>query len=102
MNLGSVVGFKHPALSSEHDCVLNIARFLNEAGVPWKAMNHQLSVSRWLFGKEHSAATERDKATRPEKRWCVDLALRDPDTFLNATLPVEDNLWNSPALVDIC
>jgi hypothetical protein len=92
VNLGNVVGFKHPALVSEHDCVIQFARFLNEAGVPWEAMNHELSVSRWLFDKEHPVATEREKARRQGKsnNWRVDLALRDSEAFRNAQLPSEN------------
>jgi hypothetical protein len=89
VNLGNVVGFKHPALVSEHDCVIHFARFLNEAGVPWEAMNHELSVSRWLFDNEHPAATARKEAALGEKRWRVDLALRDTEEFRNAPLPIE-------------
>jgi hypothetical protein len=90
VNLGSVVGAKHPALLSEQDCAIRFARFLRKAGVPWDAMNHELSVSRWLFDKEHPAATARTEATAGEKRWRVDLALRDSEEFLNAAFPVEN------------
>jgi hypothetical protein len=46
VNLGSVVGFKFPTLLSEQDCAMHFARFLNEAGVPWEAIHHQVSCSR--------------------------------------------------------
>ena len=42
VNLGSVVGFKYPAILSEHDCVMHFARFLHEAGVEWNDMHHQV------------------------------------------------------------
>ena len=88
VNLGSVVGAKHPALVSEHDCVIRFVRFLRKAGVPWDAMNHELPVSRWLFDGEHPAATARLEAPASEKRWRVDLALRDAEAFGKASLPV--------------
>jgi hypothetical protein len=84
VNLGSVVGFKYPSLLSEQDCVIHFARFLNEAGVPWEAIHHQLSVSRWLFEPPHPAATAGGS------RWRADLALLDSDDFLGATLPATD------------
>src|SRR5438132_3664922 len=84
VNLRSVTGFRHPALLSEQDCVMHFARFLNETGVPWDAIHHQVSVSRWMFDKQHPAAT----ASNPgERRWRVDLALVKSDDFLAATLP---------------
>lgn len=83
VNLGSVVGFKHPALVSEHDCVVHFARFLNETGVAWEAMHHQVSVSRWLFGDEHPAAT----VATDQPRWRVDIAILGEEEFRTAELP---------------
>jgi hypothetical protein len=84
VNLGSVTGFKHPALVSEQDCVIHFARFLNEAGVPWDAIHHQVSASRWLFDKPHPAATE---LAPGQRGWKVDLALLRSEEFLAADLP---------------
>ncbi len=81
VNLGSVVGFKHPAILSEQDCVMHFARFLNEAGIPWDAIHHQVSVSRWLFESPHPAATA------GARKWRVDLALLRNEDFLAARLP---------------
>jgi hypothetical protein len=81
VNLGSVVGYRHPALVSEQDCVMHFARFLNESGVAWESIHHQVSVSRWLFDSPHPAATAGDK------RWRVDLALLEAADFLHADLP---------------
>lgn len=81
VNLGSVIGFKHPALVSEQDCVIHFARFLNEAGVPWEDIHHQVSVSRWLFEEPHPAATA------GASKWRVDLALLRREDFLSAKLP---------------
>lgn len=86
VNLGSVVGHRHPALLSEQDCVIHFARFLNEAGVPWDAIHHQVSVSRWLFEPPHPAAT----AGASKWRWRVDLALLGSEDFVAARLPATD------------
>jgi hypothetical protein len=84
VNLGSVIGFKHPALVSEQDCVIHFARFLNEVGVPWDAIHHQVSVSRWLFEEPHPAASA------GAKTWRVDLALLTSEDFLAAGLPATE------------
>jgi hypothetical protein len=81
VNLGSVVGFRHPAILSEQDCVMHFARFLNEAGVAWDAIHHQVAVSRWLFAAPHEAATA------GAAKWRVDLALLRSEDFLAAQLP---------------
>lgn len=83
VNLVSVVGRKYPAILSEQDCVINFARFLNEAGVPWDALHHEVSVSRWMFDKPHPAAT----AVTGSTKWRVDLALLKTEDFLAAQLP---------------
>jgi hypothetical protein len=82
VNLGSVVGHKYPAILSEQDCVMNFARFLNDAGVPWDAIHLEVSVSRWLFESPHPAAT-----AGLSERWRVDLAILKSEDFLAATLP---------------
>lgn len=87
VNLGTVVGFRHPAILSEHDCVAHFARFVHEAGVPWDDIHHEVSVSRWLFDAPHPAATER---TEGERGWRVDLALLPMDDFRNAQLPARE------------
>jgi hypothetical protein len=81
VNLGSVVGFRHPALLSEQDCVLNFARLLNGVGVPWDAIHSEVSVSRWLFEEPHPGASAGNA------RWRADLALIANERFLAAELP---------------
>jgi hypothetical protein len=56
---GEVIGHKYPALLSERDCVINFARFLEEEGVSWDAIHHEVPISRWMFDAEHPAATKR-------------------------------------------
>lgn len=84
VNLGSVVGHKYPAILSEQDGVIHFARFLNEAGVPWDAIHHQVAISRWIFDQPHPAATA---MTAGERRRRVDLAMLSSEDFLAAQLP---------------
>lgn len=63
---------------------MQFARFLNECGVGWEAIHHEVSVSRWLFEAPHPAAT------REARRWRVDLALLRSEDFLAARLPAEE------------
>jgi hypothetical protein len=98
VNLGRVVGRKHPAILSEQDCVINFAHFLHEAGLPWDAIHHEVSMSRWLFDKPHPAATA---MTPGEKRWRVDLALLGSEDFLDAKLPsVEQGTFRFDAFLE--
>jgi hypothetical protein len=94
VNLGSVVGFKYPALLSEQDCVMHFSRFLAAEGVPWSAMHHQVSVSKWLFSEPHSAALA------GSYRWRVDLALAKEERLLGAALPSADDGFCFDALVE--
>jgi hypothetical protein len=66
--------------------VIHFARFLNEADVPWDAMHHQVSVSRWLFDDPHPAATE-IMLEEKRKRWRVDLAILESERFRTARPP---------------
>jgi hypothetical protein len=84
VNLRTVVGRKYPAIMSEQDCVMNFARFLNEAGVLWDAIHHQVWASNWLFKDTHRAS----KADL-SKKWSVDLALVRSEVFRMAKLPAE-------------
>ncbi len=81
VDLGSVIGFRAPAILSEHDCVMNFARFLHKVDVPWDAIHQEVSVSRWLFDESHPGASVGDP------RWRVDLALIRSEDFLVAKLP---------------
>ncbi len=81
---GAVIGRKHPAILSERDCVINFARFLHEEGVPWDAIHHEVSVSRWMFDGLHPAATAMTPAQRRRR---VDLVLVKHEDLLAAELP---------------
>src|SRR5215211_2942171 len=87
VNLRSVVGHKYPALLSEQDGVIHFARFLNEAGVAWEDIHHQVAMSRWMFDAPHPAAT---KMTQGERQRRIDLALLRSQDFLAAKLPATE------------
>jgi hypothetical protein len=97
VNLGSVVGHKYAAILSEQDCVIHFARFLNEAGVPWEAIHHQVAISRWIFDKPHPAATA---STPGERRRRIDLALLRSEDFLAARLPAVDSEFQFDAFLE--
>jgi hypothetical protein len=81
---GEVVGRRSPAILSERDCVINFARFLQEEGVSWDAIHHEVSFSRWMFDKPHPAATAMTKGQRQRR---IDLVLVKSEDFLAAQLP---------------
>lgn len=97
VNLGNVIGHRHPAILSERDCVIHFARFLNEAGVPWDAIHHEVLVSRWLFDKPHPAATA---LTPGERRRRVDLVLVETEDFLAAHLPALEGGFQFDAFIE--
>jgi hypothetical protein len=82
---GQVVGRRSPAILSERDCVINFARFLNEEGVPWDAIHHEVSMSRWIFEEPHPAATSMTPAQRRRR---LDLVLVKTEDFLATELPI--------------
>ena len=82
---GQVVGRRSPTILSERDSVINFARFLNEEGVPWDAIHHEVSMSRWIFEDPHPAATAMTPAQRRRR---IDLILVKTDDFLAAELPI--------------
>jgi hypothetical protein len=81
---GGVVGRRSPAILSERDCVINYARLLQDEGVPWDAIHHEVSFSRWMFDQPHPAATA---MTTAQRRRRIDLVLVKIEDFLAAQLP---------------
>jgi hypothetical protein len=69
VNLGTVVQPRGPTLLSEQDSVIQFARHLHQAGVPWEDMHYELTLSKWMFTPSHPAASIADGT------WRVDLAL---------------------------
>jgi hypothetical protein len=80
VNLGAVVGFHGPSVVSEADCALQFARFLSRAGVPWKDMHQEVSLSKWLV------TAPADAPRLP--RWRVDLGIIEHERFRTASLPL--------------
>ena len=46
---GSVSAHYGPTILSEHDCVMQFARHLSEAGVPWEDIHPEFSPAQWMF-----------------------------------------------------
>lgn len=44
------------SILSEQDCVVQFARFLNDAAVSWKEMHFELAPGQWMFRRETDAA----------------------------------------------
>ena len=74
VNPGSVVGFRSPAVLSEHDLVVQTARFLHGEGIPW-----HLEVPRG-GGRTFAKACSSD-SYRPSLREDARCALCWPDDF---------------------
>lgn len=92
-----VVGRRSPAILSERDSVINFARFLNEEGVPWDAIHHEVSMSRWLFEAPHPAATS---MTPAERRRRLDLVLVKTEDFLATELPITSPGFKFDAILE--
>ncbi len=92
VNLGKCVGRKFPAILSEQDCVMHFARFLNEAGIAWEDMHHQVSSSRWLFELPHEGGIS--------DRWCADLTLVKEQDLQRAQLPAKPKEFQFDACVE--
>jgi hypothetical protein len=90
---GSVASNHGPTLLSEADCVLQFARHLNAAGVPWESMHFELSRSKWLYGAPHPAAD-----LKPS--WRVDLAIVDRGALLEAQPPFGDDRFHFDAFFE--
>lgn len=73
---GSVSAHYGPTILSEHDCVMQYARFLSQAGVAWEDMHLELSPGQWMF----------ETAGASPKR--IDLAVVAPERLAGAGLPV--------------
>jgi hypothetical protein len=84
---GEVIGHKFPAVLSERDSVINFARFLEEEGVAFDAIHHEIPISRWMFDADHPAAT---KMTPGQRRRTIDLALIRPEDLATAELPATE------------
>jgi hypothetical protein len=76
---------------------MQFARFLNESGIPWDAIHHQVAISRWIFDAPHPAATA---ITPGGKRRHIDLALLRSADFLKAKLPATEPGFQFDAFIE--
>ena len=97
VNLGSVVGRRHPAILSERDCVITFTRLLHDEGVPWGAIHHEVPFSRWMFDQPHPAATA---MTTAQRRRRIDLVLVKTEDFLAARLPATEPGFQFEAFIE--
>jgi hypothetical protein len=77
--------------------VIAFARFLSEAGVPWEAIHHEVSISRWIFDKPHPAATAMSKSGLRRR---VDVVLVKPRDLLEAELPAVTSEFAFDAFIE--
>jgi hypothetical protein len=76
----SVSSHYGPTILSEHDCVMQFARHLNEAGVPWEDIHLEFSPAQWLFKKDKGSVL------RPKR---IDLAVVGRERLMSASFPTE-------------
>ena len=88
---GSVSSHYGPTLLSEHDCVMQFARHLNEAGVVWEDIHLEFSPGQWMFER----ATESE--LRPKR---IDLAIVSRERLLSASFPIHIGGFRFDAVVE--
>jgi hypothetical protein len=91
---GGVSGNRGPTLVSEADCVLQFARFLNQAGVAWEDMHLELPRVKWMFAD----ATHRTFVE--SYNWRVDLAVVSRDALAGAKPPLTDESFRFDAFYE--
>lgn len=74
---GTAVSHRGPTILSEADCVMQFARQLNAAGVPWKDLHIDLVPARWLI----------NPAKLGVKPASIDLVIADRDRLVNRSEP---------------
>lgn len=74
---GSVVSHRGPSILSEADCVLQFARQLNAAGVPWRDLHIEVVPGQWLV----------NPAKLGVKPPSIDLVIADRDKLARRTEP---------------
>jgi hypothetical protein len=88
---GSVSAHYGPTILSEHDCVMQFARHLNEVGVPWEDIHLELSPARWMFGRPDGSEL------RPKR---IDLAVVSRERLLGASLPTPIGGFRFDAVIE--
>jgi hypothetical protein len=88
---GSVSSHYGPTILSEHDCVMQFARHLNEAGVPWEDIHLEFSPAQWLFKKDEGSEL------RPKR---IDLAVVSRERLMSASFPTEIGGFRFDAVIE--
>jgi len=88
---GSVSSHYGPTILSEHDCVMQFARHLNEAGVPWEDIHLEFSPGQWMFEKTDGSEM------RPKR---IDLAIVSRDRLLSASFPTHLGGFRFDAVIE--
>lgn len=88
---GSVSSHYGPTILSEHDCVMQFARHLNEAGVPWENLHLEFSPAQWMFEKTQGSEL------RPKR---IDLAVVSRERLLSASFPTEIGSFRFDAVIE--
>lgn len=89
---GTVSSHYGPTILSEHDCVMQFAQRLNEAGIAWEDMHLEFSPGRWMFTKADGAELH------PPKR--IDLAIISRERLLNTTFPIHAGGFRVDAVIE--
>jgi hypothetical protein len=88
---GSVSSHYGPTILSEHDCVMQFARHLNEAGVPWEDIHLEFSPAQWMFEKAEGSDLH------PKR---IDLAVVSRERLLSASFPTEIGSFQLDAVIE--
>ncbi|MHB1865447.1 MAG: hypothetical protein ACYCPS_04810 [Candidatus Saccharimonadales bacterium] len=88
---GSVSAHFGPTILSEHDCVMQFARHLNEAGMPWEDIHLEFSPAQWMFDKVDGSDV------RPKR---IDLAVVSRERLLGASFPTPIGGFRFDAVIE--
>ena len=88
---GSVSSHYGPTILSEHDCVVQFARHLHEAGVAWEDIHLEFSPAQWMFEQPE------DSARRPKR---IDLAIVSRQRLMGASFPTRQGGFRFDAVLE--
>lgn len=88
---GSVSAHFGPTILSEHDCVMQFARHLSEAGVPWEDIHLEFSPAQWMFERPDGSGL------RPKR---IDLAVVARERLLGASFPTPIGGFRLDAVIE--
>jgi|HubBroStandDraft_3_1064219.scaffolds.fasta_scaffold90846_2 hypothetical protein len=88
---GTVSSHYGPTILSEHDCVMQFARHLNEVGVSWEDIHLEFSPGQWMFEKAEGSELH------PKR---IDLALVSRERLLSASFPTHLGGFRFDAVIE--